>query len=305
MDRRKIVSIIVGILILSYAIFNTDFVKDFNKAKGSIKDVVNVSTTTKKIEVTGNLKITYLDVGQADSILIEHNNHNMLIDAGNNEDGQKLVKYFKDNGITNFDYVVATHAHEDHIGGMDDIISNFDIHKFYMSDAITTTKTFVDVLDALESKNMKFNTPKIDDEFKLDDALFTVLYVANEASDLNDTSIVLKLTYGKNSFLFTGDASSKVEKRILNDDIKADVLKLGHHGSSYSTTNEFLDKVNPTYGIISCGKNNIYKHPSNTTLDKLSKRNIKVYRTDESGSIIVNSDGNKINIETTSTDTNG
>lgn len=267
-------------------------------------DKINISNNVTT-EVTDKLEISYLDVGQADSILINDHGTYMLIDAGNNEDGSKLVSYFKSLGISEFKYVVGTHAHEDHIGGMDDIINNFKIDNFYMPNAITTTATFEDVLDALDKNNVKLVTPTIDSTFTLNTALLTVLYTGTDTSNLNNTSIVLKMTYGSNNFLFMGDAPISVEKTILNKDIKADVLKVGHHGSQYSSSDAFLKKVNPTYAIISVGKNNDYGHPNEKTLSKLNNLNVKIYRTDESGTIKVISDGNTINIETLKTDLNG
>ena len=266
--------------------------------------------STRKIESETvfkdeNLKIYYLDVGQADSILINNKDKYMLIDAGNNADGEKLVNYFNTLGIKKFDYVVGTHAHEDHIGGMDDIINNFEIDTFYMPNAITTTKTFEDVLDALENKQIAFNTPEINKSFKFSNANITTLYTGTNTSDLNNTSIVLKLDYGSNSFLFTGDATSSIEKQIIDKDIKSDVLKVGHHGSSYSSSISFIDKVNPKYAIISVGKNNIYHHPSDITINKLNDRNIKIYRTDIDGTILLTSDGSNIKFKKIQTDTNG
>src|SRR5574344_79131 len=251
------------------------------------------------------INISYLDVGQADAILIQTSNTNMLIDAGNTEDGPLLTKYFQEQNIQEFNYVVGTHAHEDHIGGMADIINNFKIDNFYMPDVITTTKTFEDTLDALNNQNIKFNTPKIGDSFKLDDANFNVLYVGTDTSNLNNDSIVLKMQYGNTSYLFMGDATTSCEKEILTSDISANVLKVGHHGSSTSTSNEFLAKVNPEYAIISVGLNNTYRLPTSKTLDKLNTRQIKIYRTDEDGSIILTSDGININITTLKTNTNG
>ena len=267
-------------------------------------DKINISNNVTT-EVTDKLEISYLDVGQADSILINDHGTYMLIDAGNNEDGNKLVSYFKSLGISEFKYVVGTHAHEDHIGGMDDIINNFKIDNFYMPNAITTTATFEDVLDALDKNNVKLVTPTIDSTFTLNTALLTVLYTGTDTSNLNNTSIVLKMTYGSNNFLFMGDAPISVEKTILNKDIKADVLKVGHHGSQYSSSDAFLKKVNPTYAIISVGKNNDYGHPNEKTLSKLNNLNVKIYRTDENGTIKVISDGNSINIDTLKTDLNG
>ena len=259
----------------------------------------------KSRKVDGNLHIYYFDVGQADCILIQNKTNNMVIDAGNNADGPKLVKALKSLGIEKIDYLVGTHAHEDHIGGMDDLIRNFEIKTFYMPEVITTTKTFEDVLDALEEKQVAFDTPEIDKTFYLGDALVDTLYVGTDETDLNNTSIVLKVTYGRNAFLFMGDAEAKVERQILDKDISSDILKLGHHGSSYSTTKEFLKEVNPTYAIISVEKGNDYGHPHKETLTRLKNQNVKVYRTDKDHTIIATSDGNNITISTKEMDTNG
>ena len=256
-------------------------------------------------ESLNGIKVSYLDVGQADSILIQVDDEAMLIDAGNNNDGANLVKYLKSKNINNFKYVVGTHAHEDHIGGLDDVILNFNIEHFYMSDAITTTKTFEDVLDALEKKQVRFETPKIDDEFDLGEAKIKVIHVSNDASNLNNTSIVLKLTYKNIRFLFTGDMESSVEKTILDKDIQADILKVGHHGSSSSSSDKFIKAVNPSYAVISVGKNNSYKHPTKKTLDTLEKYNVKVLRTDELGTIIFTSDGTQFNYSNISTNIDG
>lgn len=302
--KKNLIRIIVGIAIVIYAIFGTNFIDELEKNVASVKLAVKELNDEEEIESKNEqLKVYFLDVGQADSIYINLGDYNMLIDAGNNEDGPKLVTYLKSLGVEEFNYVVATHPHEDHIGGMDDIINNFKIDEFYMPDAITTTKTFEDVLDALNNKNMKYSTPTISSKFEMGDASFKVLYTDNNQNNLNDTSIVLKLTYGETSFLFMGDASSKVEKKLLTEDIKSDVLKLGHHGSSYSTSNEFLNKVNPSYAIISVGKNNIYNHPTKLTLDKL--KNITVYRTDNDGTIIATSNKKDILFQKEKTDTNG
>ena len=259
----------------------------------------------QEIQDGEKLQIWFLDVGQADSILIQNGDANMLIDAGNNEDGKKLVSYFQSLGIESFQYVIGTHAHEDHIGGMDDIIDNFDIDTFYMPDAITTTATFESVLDSLEAKNIAFQTPTVDSTFELGDATIDVLYVGTDDTDLNNTSIVLKLTYGNISILFMGDAEKEVETIIEKKDISADVLKVGHHGSNTSSSKTFLEKVNPNYAIISVGTGNSYGHPSNTTIQNLENQNIQIYRTDENGTIIMTSDGTNITFQTIQTNTNG
>lgn len=261
--------------------------------------------TNQDIPDGEKLQIWFLDVGQADSILIQDNDAYMLIDAGNNEDGEKLVSYFQTLGIESFQYVIATHAHEDHIGGMDDIIDNFDIDTFYMPDVITTTKTFESVLDSLEEKNIAFQTPVVDSTFELGNATIQVLYVGTEENNLNNTSIVLKLTYGNNSVLFMGDAEKEVETTIENKEINADVLKVGHHGSDTSSSKRFLEKVNPSYAIISVGTGNSYGHPNNSTIQALENLNTKIYRTDENGTIIMTTDGTNITFQTIQTDTNG
>lgn len=254
-----------------------------------------------------NLIIHYVDVGQGDCILIGQNNEYVLIDAGNNEDGELLVDYFKQLGIEKFKYVIGTHAHEDHIGGIDNIINNFELEHFYMPDVITTTKTFEDVLDALLAKKKAFETPNIGDTFKLNDASFEVLYLGKDKSDLNNTSIVLKLTYKNTTYLFMGDATSKVEKILLDNEVNlnSDVLKVGHHGSQYSSTAAFLKQVSPSYAVIQVGENNDYNHPKQITLNKLEKLKTLTYRTDKHGTIILTSDGENISFETIKTNTNG
>lgn len=300
---NKLIKIIVGVVILIVVAFQSNLFKDVSNVAASIND----STKSDKIDakVEGNLSVSFIDVGQADSVLIRNGNYNMLIDAGNNEDGEKLVNYFKSLGIGEFNCVFATHPHEDHIGGMDDIINNFKIDNYYMPNKLSTTKTFMDVLDALDRHNLKYTVPKKNDTLKLGDANIRIIYSGDETNDINDSSIVLKLTFGDNSFLLTGDATSNVEKQIVNENIKSDVLKVAHHGSTYSSTDEFLDSVDAKYAVISVGRNNTYNHPSNRTLDKLNKRNIKVYRTDLDGTITFTSDGKNLSVQTLETDTNG
>ena len=306
--RRKLTSklLIITLILLAflYGLYFEEINNTFalmydeygNAILTNIKDSNNETETSVK-EEKDKLKIYYIDVGQADSILIQNENEFMLIDAGNNNDGPLLVKYFQSLNIKDFKYVVGTHPHEDHIGGLDDIITNFNIGTIYIPDAITTTKTFEDLLNSIEKKNMTFTVPKIDSTFNLGKANVKVIYTDTDTKDLNNTSIVLKMSFGSTTYLFTGDATSTTEKKILNKDISADVLKVGHHGSNYSSTDKFLNKVNPKYAIISVGKNNIYSHPATKTIDKLNKLNIKIYRTDELGTIILTSDGKTINMQ--------
>lgn len=276
----------------------------------SKEQILNKTTNDKKtsnnIITDSQLEIYFFDVGQADSILIKENDYTMLIDGGNQSDGKNLVKYLEEDlNINDIDILVGTHPHEDHIGGLTDIINSLEIGKIYLPNATTTTKIFEKLLDTIEENNYKITIPKINEEFNLNNMNFKVIYTGTDESDLNNTSIVLKLKYGKTSYLFTGDATKTTEEKILDKDITSDVLKIGHHGSSYSTTEEFLNKVNPKYAIIQVGTNNKYNHPSKQTLDKLNEKNIKIYRTDENGTIKLTSDGKNINIETIDTNIDG
>ena len=293
---------IILILILFAICYYNKYGFSFSSAYETDSTIESSSFVTP---VDGTIEVYYLDVGEAESILIRDGTENALIDAGNNEDGQKIVKFFKDMGITDFKYVFTTHAHEDHIGGMDDIIKNFNIQNFYMPDAMTNTATFEDVLDALLEKNIPVTIPIIGDKLTLNNSIIEVIYTGTDENDLNNTSIILRLDYGNNSFLFTGDATSMVERSVINSNIDVDVLKVSHHGSKYSSTLGFLNKVSPEYAVISVGKNNSYGHPHEVTLNKLNNKEVKIYRTDEMGTIIAVSDGQNINFKTIQTNTNG
>ena len=297
MNKEKYIKIVIFFIILFCAILFKDKVGDVSFAFK--EDGVQLLDNS-------NLEIYFFDVGQADSILIKNNNDTMLIDAGNNSDGDNLVNYLKnDIGISDIDIVVGTHPHEDHIGGLDDVISSFDIGKIYMPDAISNSKTFDDVLDVIEKKDYSISVPIIDEIFELGNLKFKVIYTGSDERDLNNTSIVIKMMFGNTSYLFMGDATSKTEKKILYSDINVDVIKIGHHGSSYSSSEDFLNKVIPKYAIIQVGVDNNYNHPHKETLDNLNSRNIKIYRTDLDGTIKLISDGDKIEFKKLETKIDG
>lgn len=272
------------------------------------QNVIAKDPTFSKEDVTDEfLKIYFLDVGQADSTLIINNNQTMLIDAGNNEDGNLIVKFIKSLGIEKIDYLVGTHAHEDHIGGMDDIINNFNIGTVYLpytTEKTTTTKTFEDVLDSLIAKKLSITTANIGDKFTLGNTNCEIMYVDNsEPEDTNDQSICIRLEFKNESFLFMGDASGKVEK--ARNWPQTNVLKVAHHGSKTSTSKEFLKQVKPQIAIISVGKDNSYKHPSEQVLERLKSIKAKIYRTDELGTILLISDGVSNTVEKIKTNTDG
>jgi len=247
------------------------------------------------------LEVKFFDLGQADCTLIRNGTHTMLIDTGANQTASKLVGILKSMEISSINVLVGTHPHEDHIGGMDAVIKQFKIETIYMPDVVTTTQTFSDVLDAIEAKALKITHPEAGTIFDFGSARCTVLAPnSTHYEDINNYSIVIKTDFGKNSFLFMGDAENTSELEMLSKkyDLKADVLKVGHHGSDSSTGTEFLKAVSPRYAVIFIGKDNDYGHPSAQTLQKLNDNNVIIFRTDLNGTVTVKSDGNDLTFTT-------
>lgn len=262
--------------------------------------IIFTAITPVKAAANGQLKVHFFDVGDADCMLIQQGSKSMLIDAGNNSDEAVIKKYLSNLGINKLDIVIGTHVDEDHIGSMDAVINDFEIDKFYMPESNTTTKYLDDVMRAVRKKGLQVIIPVSEQSFNLGEAVCTILAPVNMGyKELNNYSIVIKLQYGKTSFLFTGDAEGLSEKEMMRRgfDLAANVLKLGHHGSIRSTTGEFLDRVNPQYAVIMVGKNNNYRHPHKRTMEKLKAKGIKVYRTDENGTIVSISDGENITFD--------
>lgn len=243
------------------------------------------------------LEVHFIDVGQADAILIRQGASAMVIDAGNNADASLVVQYIKNQGVSRLDYVIGTHPHEDHIGGLDAVIREFQIDKVIMPKAAANTKTFEDVLEAIRDKGLKVTAPVPGTQYRLGSAGFTIL-APNSASyeDTNNYSVVIRLTFGEKAFLMTGDAEAVSEGEMMDKGFKlqSDVLKAGHHGSTSSTTAAFLDAVDPQVAVISVGQDNSYGHPSPVILKRLQDRGIQIFRTDEDGTVIAVCDGTAI-----------
>lgn len=245
------------------------------------------------------LKVHYLDVGQGDSIFVElPNNETMLIDAAESYQSENIINYLKNLNYQKIDYVIGTHPHTDHIGGLKDIINTFEIGKIYMPKVISTTKTYESLLMAIKDKNLKINTAKAGTSIIDTDALKINILAPNNSTytELNNYSVVTKITYGTTKFLFMGDAE-KLSENEIKENVTADVIKIGHHGSNTSSSIDFIKKVNAKYGIISVGLNNKYNLPKEETITNWENSGTKIYLTSTNGTIRASSDGTNIKIE--------
>lgn len=241
----------------------------------------------------GELLLTMIDSGQADSFLFEQNGMVALVDCGTRFTGEDVAEYLKQKGITRIDYVFCTHAHDDHQGGLHHIISNFEIGKIIMPEVEAgkvTANWYIAVMKELKDGKYTVEHPEVGDTYELGDAIITIKGpITPTSSDLNNYSTVMTVSFGEMDVLMTGDAEKEVERELLEagTDLDAEILKVGHHGSDTSTTDEFLDAVDPEYALISCKLGNTHDHPIESTMDKLKERGIEVYRTDESGTVVV------------------
>ncbi|MGU8293568.1 ComEC/Rec2 family competence protein [Clostridium perfringens] len=281
--KKKIISSIIGIIVVLLAgYFGIDLTQD------------------SKVPKDSELMISYMDVGQGDAAYIKVNGNDILIDAGPRSNSKELLEQLKAKNIDDFELVIATHPHEDHIGGMVDVFKEYEVKAFYSPKITHTTKTYENLVKAVKDEGLKTKELKGGMVIDLGEgAKFEVFTPQkSEYEELNDYSPIMKLSFGDTSYLFTGDAEKLAEEEALakyKTSLDSDVIKFSHHGSSSSSSNAFIEAVSPKYGIISCAKDNKYGHPHSETLDIIKKYNIKTFRTDTDGEIILTSDGKSIN----------
>ncbi|MDK0702472.1 ComEC/Rec2 family competence protein [Clostridium perfringens] len=281
--KKKIISSIIGIIVVLLAgYFGIDLTQD------------------SKVPKDSKLMISYMDVGQGDAAYIKVNGNDILIDAGPRSNSKELLEQLKAKNIDDFELVIATHPHEDHIGGMVDVFKEYEVKAFYSPKITHTTKTYENLVKAVKDEGLKTKELKGGMVIDLGEgAKFEVFTPQkSEYEELNDYSPIMKLSFGDTSYLFTGDAEKLAEEEALakyKTSLDSDVIKFGHHGSSSSSSNAFIEAVSPKYGIVSCAKDNKYGHPHRETLDIIKKYNIKTFRTDTDGEIILTSDGKSIN----------
>ncbi|MCX0389048.1 ComEC/Rec2 family competence protein [Clostridium perfringens] len=281
--KKKIISSIIGIIVVLLAgYFGIDLTQD------------------SKVPKDSKLMISYMDVGQGDAAYIKVNGNDILIDAGPRSNSKELLEQLKAKNIDDFELVIATHPHEDHIGGMVDVFKEYEVKAFYSPKITHTTKTYENLVKAVKDEGLKTKELKGGMVIDLGEgAKFEVFTPQkSEYEELNNYSPIMKLSFGDTSYLFTGDAEKLAEEEALakyKTSLDSDVIKFGHHGSSSSSSNAFIEAVSPKYGIISCAKDNKYGHPHRETLDIIKKYNIKTFRTDTDGEIILTSDGKSIN----------
>ena len=254
--------------------------------------------------ISSDFAVHFIDVGQGDCVLIQSGGKNMLIDAGENGNEQTVLDYLDKYNADTFEYIVATHPHSDHIGGLAEVIEASTVSNIIMprlsQENTPTTMTYEKLLTAAKDSGARIIAAVPGNVYSVGGAEFEIFAPSEQDDNLNNMSVVVKLTYQGRSFLFTGDAEKQVEKQLLNSeyDLSADVLKLGHHGSSTSNTLAFLNEVNPAYAVICCGENNDYGHPHREVIEAVYDLEIPVYRTDEDGSVVFTVANNTVEVYT-------
>lgn len=298
---KRVIALVVILLVLAVASQTgilekiDNFLNEIEiiETAGTVKENYNIITkVSESIVIDENkLNILFLNVGQADSELIVYNGKTILIDAGNVSDGENIVNGLKALGVSKLDYVIGTHVHEDHIGGMSYIIDEFEIGEFYLPyNTKATSNYYKNLLTSLTRKQIEISEVEIGDKIQIEDLMCEIMSVDNsEPEDANDASIVTQFTYGELKYLFMGDATSRNEKARTWEDV--DVLKVGHHGSNTSSTEKFLNQVLPEIVVVTVGEGNSYGLPKEQIINRLSNLGSMIYRTDKDGTIQIISDG--------------
>lgn len=292
--QRKILSLFIIILITLCSCSQNEHDTPLDIVPAPSKEVLSIPVNSK-------FEVHFIDVGQADATLLLCDNQTMLIDGGNPDDSNVIAAYLKKLSIKHLDFIICSHAHDDHVGGLSSALSVSTVGRIFAPKTENDIRSYRNFKRKVSEQNLEIENPSSGDSF--DFGISNVLFlgpVHENTDNLNNTSIMIKITYGNTSFLFTGDAEHEEELSVIEQgyDLSADVLKVGHHGSAYSTTYMFLREIMPKYGIISVGKHNSYGHPTEQTLSRLNDANVSVYRTDIHGDIIVSSDGKNITVQT-------
>lgn len=248
----------------------------------------------------GELAVHFFNIGQGDAALVVWDDGAILIDAGTNESESKLVSYIQRLRVKDIDCAVFSHPHEDHIGGADRIFEYFDVKSVLMPDLYADARSYELMMEGIDAEGSSVYEAVSGEEFSFGEVTLTVLSPIREYGDLNLDCAVIMLEYGDASFLFTGDCEGEAEAFLvkeLGDELDADVLKVGHHGSSSATTDVFLNAVTPEIAVISCGVNNDYGHPHDEVLSRLTSHGVDIRRTDLSGTVTVVSNGVTVWVE--------
>ena len=300
---KSLIALVVLLAIAAVTLFALDAVGVIDKDELLASLLRDGEALDGEVPVAeGNLNIHIIDVGQADCILLMSEKGNMLIDTGDLDDDytNKILKYLKAQGVSEIEYLVLTHPDADHIGGAPEVINEFKVKNCILPDFAKDTNIYENTLTALEENEVNVIEGKSGYSFEFGDSLCNVLAPVEKASDANNASVVIKLTHGENTFLLTGDAEIESEELMLGkysaSDLDCDFLKSGHHGSSTSSSQPFLDAVTPKYAVMSCGEGNKYGHPHKETVERYERMGIEYYRTDVHGTVVVISDGKTIEI---------
>lgn len=295
-DWKRILKKILIFLLWVAIIFIVEYCKS---------EFLEETQSENKIEhaAEGELILTMIDVGQADSFLLIQDGKTALVDCGTRSSGEDVVEYLKSIGITKLDYVFGTHPHDDHMGGMYDVITNFEVGTIIIPNVETgavTSNWYIQLVDELETNDYNVKYSNVGDIYMLGDAEMKIIGPITEFEDnINNYSIVLKVSFGQMDIVMTGDAETQVEEEILAslENIDAEILKVGHHGSDTSTSEEFLDAISPEYALISAGLGNKHEHPTQIVMERLEERNIEVYRTDECGTVTLTITSNDVTFD--------